>query len=274
MSRKEMVSIILPTYNREKVIGRAIQSILRQTYENYEIIIVDDGSTDHTQEIIEQMKDDRIRYIRLEQNQGVGHARNIGIQEAKYDYIAFCDSDDEWFPDKLQKQMEKLLGASEHVGLVYCRVSGTERYGNNRYIWPPEKWRKDMLEGNIFQSLLMRNTIANMSILARKECLVQAGGFHESLRCLEDWEFFLRISRDWMIEMVDEILLEAYPTEGSVSTNVSGFLITRCYMVSRYRKEMTEMGIIEDVKKEILAIAEKYDIYAVIAELLTRDFEL
>lgn len=269
-----MVSIIVPTYNREKVIGRAIQSILRQSYENYEIIIVDDGSIDRTQEIISRIKDDRIRYIRLEQNQGVAHARNFGIQEAKYDYVAFCDSDDEWLPDKLQKQMVKLMGALEQVGLVYCRVSGIDRNGSDRYIWPPESWRKDMLEGDIFQSLLIRNTIANMAILAKKECLVQAGGFRESLRCLEDWEFFLRIAKDWMIEMVDEVLVEAYKTAGSVSTNVSGYLITRCYMVSLYRKEMTEMGILEEVKEEILETAKQCNLYAEINELLTRDFEL
>ena len=99
---KTMVSIIVPTYNRENVIERALRSILRQTYSAYEVIVVDDGSTDGTESVVTGLQDARIRYIALQENQGVAHARNVGIQEAKYDYVAFLDSDDEWLPNKLE----------------------------------------------------------------------------------------------------------------------------------------------------------------------------
>ena len=121
---QDMVSVIVPTYNRGNVIGRAVKSILRQTWPHFEIIIVDDGSTDGTKAIVDELGDSRIRYMLLEQNAGVAHARNVGIQEAKYEYIAFLDSDDEWLPKKLELQMKRMLRCADEVGMVYCRLSG------------------------------------------------------------------------------------------------------------------------------------------------------
>lgn len=269
-----MVSIIIPTYNREKEITRAISSILRQTYSKYEIIIVDDGSTDSTQQVIGKIEDSRIRYIKLDQNQGVAHARNVGIQEAKYDYIAFLDSDDEWLEQKLELQMCRMLEASKKVGFVYCRMSGITRDGSSRFVCPLVKYGEDILDGNMFQSLLIRNVIGTPTMLVRRECLEQSGGFKESLMCLEDWELILRIAKNYEIEFVDEILVEVHKTMNSVSTNIAGYLITRCYIVSLYRKEFIEMGVLERISKEITEIAQEYGIEAEIRELLRRDFEL
>ena len=122
--KKEMVSVIIPTYNRETVIGRAIESVLKQTYPHFELLIIDDGSTDQTKRVVERIADERIRYILLEENGGVARARNVGIAEAQYDYIAFLDSDDEWMPEKLELQMERLLDSSLGFGAVYCRMGG------------------------------------------------------------------------------------------------------------------------------------------------------
>lgn len=271
---EEMVSIIVPIYNREEYIGRAIQSILQQTYDKYEIIVVDDGSTDNTYQVIQQITDDRIRYIRLEQNQGVGHARNVGIRESKYDYIAFLDSDDEWLPDKLQLQMEKLMESSERVGFVYCRTSGNGRDGEGRFICPFPGIPLNVLEGDLFLLLLEMNVIGQMSILARKECLIQAGGFKESLKALEDWELFIRIAKDWHIGFVDKVLVEVHSLPGSISTNTGGFFVTRCYMVSKYRKQMADAGILNTVTERILNIARQCGKQKDVEELLGMDFEL
>ena len=278
---EEMVSIIVPTYNREQYISRAVQSILRQTYDKYEVIVVDDGSTDNTQEIVKKLqeKDDRIRYIVSERNQGVAHARNIGIQEAKYDYIAFLDSDDEWLPEKLQLQMEKMMESSEQVGFVYCRTSGNNRNGNGgngngRFICPFPEIPLNMLEGDLFLLLLKTNVIGQMSILARKECLLQSGGFKESLRALEDWELFIRIAKDWQIGFVDEVLVEVHSLPDSISTDVGGFLVTRCYMVSKYRKQMSDAGILDSIIGSILNIACQCGKQKETEELLSMDFEL
>lgn len=269
-----MVSIIIPTYNRENVIKRAIDSVLRQTYSSYELVIVDDGSTDGTESVVDQAADSRIRYIRLKENQGVAHARNVGIREAKYDYIAFLDSDDEWLPDKLTRQMEKMLSGPKEFGMVYCRMGGQSRNSTERFVCPHQSFVKEILEGNLFQPLLFQNVIGTPAMLVRKECLEQVGGFKEALRCLEDWELVLRIARNWKIGFVDEILVEVHKSAGSVSMNTGWYLVTRCYMVSLYRKEITELGMIDCVKAEILDVAKKNNLYEETKELLNRDIEL
>lgn len=272
----EMVSIVIPTYNREKYIERAIRSILQQTYNHYEIIIVDDGSTDGTQEIIRNLEriENRIRYIKLDENQGPAHARNVGMQEAKYDYIAFLDSDDEWLPNKLELQMKKMMESSEETALIFCRMGGIDRGGVNRFVCPDESIKKEILEGNIFWSLLYANVIGTPSILIRRDCVERVGGFKESLMCLEDWEWVLRIAKKWRIGFVDEILVEVHKLPGSVSMNYPGYLITRCYLVSLYREEMIRCGGLDTISEEIIMDAEWCGIKEEIQELLLRDFDL
>ena len=101
----EKISVIIPTYNRAKELKRSVESVLAQTYDNFELIIVDDGSKDNTQEVIASIPDERIRYIKLEQNRGAAGARNEGVRASKCDLIAFQDSDDIWREEKLERQM-------------------------------------------------------------------------------------------------------------------------------------------------------------------------
>lgn len=116
---KPTVSIIIPTYNRSQLIARAVKSVLNQTYQNFELIIIDDGSTDNTRELVTSFNDERIRYIRHEENKGEAAARNTGLKAARCDYIAYQDSDDEWLPEKLARQIELLQDASPEVGVIY-----------------------------------------------------------------------------------------------------------------------------------------------------------
>lgn len=268
------VSIVLPTYNRADMILRALHSIFRQTYTDYEIIVVDDGSTDGTEAVVTAIEDYRIRYIPLPENRGAAHARNVGIQEARYDYIAFLDSDDEWLPDKLKLQMEEMERLDDSYGMVYCRMSGWMRDGSDRFICPAPDYEKETLEGDIFQPLLFQNVIGMPTVLARKECLIKSGGFKEALQCLEDWELILRIARQWKIGFVDKILVEVYRLEGSVTTHVGAHLVARCYMVSLYRKEMAKLWMLPKVKGEILREAGDGELHEVVMELLNRDIEL
>lgn len=269
-----MVSIIVPTYNRENVIGRALRSILRQTYSSYEVVVVDDASTDGTESVVADLQDPRIRYIALQENQGAAHARNVGIREAKYDYIAFLDSDDEWLPDKLELQMKKMLKSSEQFAMVYCRMRGLSRDGSGTFVCPQQDYVKEILEGDLFKPLLFQNVIGTPAMVARRECLEQVGGFKETLHCLEDWELILRIAKRWKIGFVDKILVQIHRSQGSVSTNTTWYLIARCYMVSLYRQEITELGMMDRVKKQILDVAAKKNLYEEIKELLNRDIEL
>jgi len=117
--REELISVIIPTYNRRDKVTYAVKSVLDQTYSNIEVIIIDDASTDNTEAEIKKIKDDRIRYIYLEKNHGAAGARNVGIKEANGTYIAFQDSDDIWEKEKLQMQIDKMAGTDLYIVLWF-----------------------------------------------------------------------------------------------------------------------------------------------------------
>ena len=118
---KRKVSVIIPTYNREGILGRSIESVLNQTYTEFELIIVDDGSTDNTRQLVENIHDDRISYYYVKNNSGAAAARNYGIERAEGEYIAFQDSDDYWHSDKLEKQM-KVMESNPDIGFVFHAI--------------------------------------------------------------------------------------------------------------------------------------------------------
>lgn len=273
MDRNQMVSVIIPTYNRAASIGNSIQSVLNQTWQNYEIIIVDDGSTDNTRQVVEHFDDDRIRYICMEKNGGASRARNEGIRQAKCEFIAFLDSDDEWMPQKLEKQMQVILQAPEKVGLVYCRMRGLRKDG--KFIYCPElSLKKEQLEGNLLANLVGSNVIGTPAMLIRKKCLDQTGGFDEGLRCLEDWELVLRIAEKWEIGFVDEILVEVHFSEGSVSGNSKGYVETRCYMIAKYWELMVQRDILNKMVEEVLLSAKHIGYYEEAKQLLAAALHL
>ena len=210
-------SVIIPTYNRAHLVDRAIQSVLNQTYQNFEFIVVDDGSTDNTEEVVKkfQEKDKRIRYIKHERNKGASAARNTGIKAAKGEYIAFQDSDDEWLPEKLEKQMKVFETAPPEVGVIY---TGFWRIENNKKIYIPYSWVAQK-EGNIHKELLKGSFIGLPTVLIRKECFKKAGMFDKKLPRLQDWELFIRISKHCKFKYINEALLISPYTIGSISFN-------------------------------------------------------
>jgi glycosyltransferase involved in cell wall biosynthesis len=208
------VSVIIPTYNRAGLLKRAIQSVLNQIYQDFEIIIVDDASTDNTENVIESFKEHRIRYIKHESNKGAAVARNTGIKFANENYIAFQDSDDEWLPGKLEKQMEIIEHASPRVGVVY---TGYRRIIGNKETYFPPSW-VNKRENDIHKELLKNRFIGIPTALIRRECFEKSGLFDERLPQLEDWEMWLRISKFYEFKCIDEPLVIAYYTQHSVST--------------------------------------------------------
>lgn len=270
---EEKISVVIPTYNREATIGNSIQSILNQTWRNFEIIIVDDGSTDDTYQVVEAFADDRIRYVYMDQNGGASRARNAGIRLAKSEFIAFLDSDDEWLPTKLEKQMQVMLQAPETVGLVYCRMRGTRKDGTTLIC--PEPWKPaEELQGNIFFTLLEENMIGTPTMLVRKQCLEQTGGFDEGLKCLEDWELILRIAEKRDIGFVDEILVEVHFSDGGVSKNIKGDVETRCYMIAKYWELMAQRNILNKMVEKMLLFAKHIGYYEEAKQLLAAALHL
>jgi glycosyltransferase involved in cell wall biosynthesis len=229
---KPKVSVIIPTYNRAYLINRAIQSVLNQTYQDFEIIIVDDGSTDNTKEVIRefQKKDKKIKYIRHEKNKGGNAARNTGIKAAKGEYIAFQDSDDEWLPEKIEKQMKAFENLPPEVGVVY---TGFLRIENGKKVYIPWSWvaKKD---GNIHQELLKGNFVTTPSIVTRKACFEKAGMFDESLPALQDWELAIRLSKYYAFKCIDKPLVISYYTQDGISDSNAAFTKALELILSKY----------------------------------------
>lgn len=252
----EKVSVIIPTYNREKVIERSVRSVLNQTYKNIEVIIVDDGSKDNTEEIINSINDERIIYYK-QKNGGASKARNTGVKLSTSDYIAFHDSDDSWREDKLEKQMNYMMEHPE-FSMVYCdylmhKVDGTT------YAVPNDFNVIGQLEGDMFLTLLVNNTIGTPTMLLKKELFEEFEGFDDSLNCLEDWDFALRFSEYYYIGYVNEVLMDAYQQPGSVSTNGQGYFEARCRMISKYKDVLWKNGLFDFVVGELFKLAEKHN---------------
>jgi len=239
------VSIIIPTYNRGHLLGRAIQSVLAQTYQDFELIIVDDGSTDETEKLVKSFNSEMIRYIRHRENKGPSAARNIGIRVAKGDYIAFQDSDDEWMPEKLEKQIRAFETASPAVGIVY---TGRYRIINNKKEYLPLAGVTPK-DGDVFSSLLKVCFVCTPVALVKRDCFERAGMFDERFPPFEDWELFLRMSRYYQFKYINEPLVIKYRQPDSISENQSARIKALKQMLETY---------FEDIKQDKTLLARYY----------------
>lgn len=198
------VSIVITCYNYAGYVGGALESVLNQSYQDFEIIIIDDGSTDGSGTIIKPfLSDCRLKYF-YQKNSGQAKAKNKGVKKSKGKLVAFLDADDLWQPDKLEKQLA--LFDSDKIGVVYSRQSFIDEQGN-----PVERGRRcpTMLPkaGKVTADLFMDNFVPFSSSMVRSECFEQFGGFDESLAMGIDWDLWLRFSTKYHFAYVDEPLL-------------------------------------------------------------------
>jgi glycosyltransferase involved in cell wall biosynthesis len=198
------VSIIIPTYNRAHLIAETILSALEQSLADREIIVVDDGSTDETSEVLRTFED-KVIYIR-QANSGPAKARNTGIRMARGKYIAFLDSDDIWLPEKLELQCQALQ-QNHSQGLVFTDVMW---FSNGQVIVPSLREKYQLHTGNVFEKLLFDNWIATSSVVVKKECLEEVGGFDEDpqIMFVEDWNLWIRLAKKFPFGMVDKVLVK------------------------------------------------------------------
>jgi glycosyltransferase involved in cell wall biosynthesis len=216
MNRTPIVSVIIPTYNRESTIVRSVNSVLQQTYKNIEVIIVDDGSSDNTINVLNDIKDERLKVIQCKENQGVSKARNIGIMAAAGTYIAFQDSDDEWLPDKLEKQVHIIENSDADVGVVYSSFLKIKDDKEKQLIPGTKKLK---LDGDILRSLSRGNVVGSPTMLIRKEVFDSVGMFDEKLIQVEDWDFVLRVSEKYKFRFIKAPLVISYWSKNSVSSD-------------------------------------------------------
>lgn len=226
-----MVSVILPTFNRASVLPRAISTVLAQDYSNLELIVVDDGSTDGTDKVVAHTEDSRVVYCRLEQNGGPAVARNAGIRLARGSLIAFQDSDDEWLPGKLGKQVRTLLAAGDALTFSYSSF-WHEVNGRQEQIPTSSQIAR---EGSTSSRLLHGNFIGTPALVVSRRCLELSGAFDESMRSLEDWDLALRLSRVAQAVFVDEPLVLAHDSSlGANSQDAHIMLASLNTIYSRY----------------------------------------
>ncbi|ADI75105.1 glycosyl transferase family 2 (plasmid) [Methanohalobium evestigatum Z-7303] len=225
------VSVIIPTYNRSQTVSKTIKSVLNQTYQDFEIIIVDDNSSDNTEFIIKSFShfDSRVKYIKHNKNKGAPEARNTGIKNSKGDYIALLDDDDEWFPQKLEKQVKLFAKESDDIGLIHC---GYEKIDENGNILIPKKKLKET--GNMFYELLESNIIGSPTNLIRSECFKKIGYCDVQLKSCQDWDLWIRISKHYKINYIPEILARYNVSDVSISKNIDSVLSGHKQILDKY----------------------------------------
>ncbi|MFX0093636.1 MAG: glycosyltransferase family 2 protein [Candidatus Hodarchaeota archaeon] len=233
MSYKQpLVSIILPTYNRGHVIARAIQSVLNQTYSNFELIIIDDGSCDDTESVVKSFNDSRIKYFRQNKNYGASIVRNIGIKTARGDYIAFQDSDDLWLPHKLERQVKSFETSPPEVGVAYCEwfCARDKRIYQHRY------FKKRAREGNIHKEIDNYDFfIAMPTVIIRRSCLEKVGLFDETFQTQQDFELFLRLSHFFHFNYIDmPLVIVSRPWENQIDKRTKIIIKTNFLLLEKH----------------------------------------
>ena len=230
-----LVSVIIPSFNAERFIHRTLDSVLRQTYPNIEVLVVDDGSQDRTAEIVESMCRQDHRIVLLHQaRSGVAAARNAAIRQSKGQLIAPIDADDIWHPLNLQKQVQCMLNAGPSVGLVYAWsviIDEQDRLTGD--------FRASPIEGKVFETLLSHNFLGNASAcLMRRDCLDTIGYYNtqfmqQQAQGCEDWDLYLRIAEKYQFRVVPEFLIGYRRVEQSMSCNYNAMATSHSLMLNR-----------------------------------------
>ena len=206
-----MISVIIPTHNRAGSLIRAVESVRNQEYKDFELIVVSDGSTDETDTVMEEYteKDRRIKYCHYMHAQGANHARNVGVMESSGEYIAFLDDDDEWYPNKLTKQLQVFEG-DKRIGLVYSAIRIIIQDKGIHYLSIPKA------RGDLRKEILLHNCIkTTSSVLLKRNVFESAGGFDEKLPALQDYDFWIRCLQITEVGYVREPLVNYYVNDGS-----------------------------------------------------------
>ena len=206
------VSVVIPAYNAMTYLPETVESVLRQTFTDFEVLIIDDGSSDPVKQWTAQVVDPRVKLISQE-NQGLSGARNTGIAHAQGEYIAFLDADDLWKPTKLEKQVH-CLDNNQTVGLVHTWMLLVNEQGKST-----GNVMKSSLVGNVWEQLVEKNTIACPSVIVRRCCFEQVGVFDQDLRSVEDWNMWIRIATRYQFALIEEPLVCYRQLSNSMSKN-------------------------------------------------------
>jgi len=241
-----LVSIIIATYNRARFIEETVESILKQTFGDFELIIISDGSTDNTTSIIASIDDQRIRYVEQPPSGRPAVPRNRGIQLSRGKYVAFCDDDDLWGAEKLAKQVA-FMEQHPDIGLSFGYA---ENFGETAFKGMLLYARKESDSIVSFEKLLLGNKIATFTVLVRKRCLDAVGCFDENpeFKAIEDYDLWLRIALKYKIACVPEILgkYRVHPE------NISGNKVKERMKLLKIAEKFKKDGLVaQDLLKKV-----------------------
>ena len=227
------VSVIIPVFNRNHTLPRALSSALGQTFTNLEIIVVDDASEEPAAEVVRGFGDARVRLIVHGNNRGANAARNTGMVKARGKYVAFLDSDDEWHPHKIQVQVEAMETAPLSVAGHCTGLTAFTEDGN------PSFKKSPRFSGNIYPLLLLRNEIGPLSsVLVRRAILAEIGGFDESLSSSQDWDLYLRIAQGYKFLSVSDSLVLYHMGSDSITRNLIAKAHGRKMLLEKHESQM------------------------------------
>ncbi len=228
-----------------------MESVLNQTYEDFELLVVDDGSTDATAQVVSGLGDSRIQYLRLDCNRGPGAARNAGIQIARGTFVAFQDSDDEWMPDKLEHHMQAFAVAPTAVGVVYSDMASVLADGRVEYHQSPTVVRRRLIDPATGFYQVYKLGIA--AAVVRRECLSQVGPFNEQLPALEDLELLIRLAHLYEFVHLHKPLVRYHQTDGR-STSLAAEYRARCLLLRMHYRDISRCSLLALLKEASLFV--------------------
>jgi glycosyltransferase involved in cell wall biosynthesis len=246
-STSPLVSVIMPAYNSKQTIAGSVKSVIAQTYTHWELIVVDDGSTDNTAKVITDMNHPQIRVIN-QQNGGQSSARNHGIRLAKGDYIAFLDADDYWLEKKLDYQIRYFENASESVGLVhtnYIEFNDKREYSPK----PLRHVKRHCFEGDVEETLVVHNFIGILTVMIPKTVLHDVGVFDESLLNSPDWDLWTRIVKKYRVGYIETPLAKYRFNPSGLSKNYKTYekqlwkVLERHLLAGDYSSQLKKRGL-------------------------------
>tara|TARA_Y100000741_G_C18243163_1_gene554429 strand:- start:725 stop:1624 length:900 start_codon:yes stop_codon:yes gene_type:complete len=216
MHTKPFFSIVVTTYNSENFIKRALSSIFSQTYQNFEIIIVDNSSTDNTKKIIQDFSQDKIRFFEVKNDGVIGYSRNKGINHSNADWIAFLDSDDTWEPKKLDIVKQVI---EKNPNIILACHNEWHIFNNSKKELQHGPYERDMYKKLVFDG----NCLSTSAVTLRRDIAIKVKGFSERKDFIttEDYEFWIRLSKEGKFFFIDEILGSWYAYKGSESSKIN-----------------------------------------------------
>jgi glycosyltransferase involved in cell wall biosynthesis len=222
-----LVSVIIPSYNHAHLVGEAIKSVLEQDYQHYEIILVDDGSTDNTCEVVAQFGF-KVRYI-YQPNQGLSAARNSGLYAARGELVGFLDADDLYEPNFISTLIS-ILEANPQADAVHCACRFVDRFNNPL----PQIAGKVVTAEHLFSTMLKGNFLTPVCMFAYKYCYEETGGFDRAFQGVADWDMWLRISKSFTVIATEQVLARYRVTPYSMSTDIESMLEDRLNVLAKH----------------------------------------